>query len=132
LKQLAARLFPGKTYREYYADLYRDGQPGWERTKAAFAELARACRARGIPLKVVLLPELHEPGKYPFAREHGLLMQHLRGLGIEVLDLAPAFSDAKDPHALWVSLDDAHPNALAHRRIAEASLAFLQRTDDEP
>jgi hypothetical protein len=44
-----------------------------------------------------------------------------------VIDLAPRFRDVDDPHALWVSLDDAHPNARAHRMIADHTLPFLAR-----
>ena len=78
-----------------------------------------------IELHVVLLPELHDPQNYPFAAEHAKLTDFLEQNGISHLDLAPAFEDVADPFSLWVALDDAHPNALAHRRIAEAALPLL-------
>jgi len=52
-------------------------------------------------------------------------MDFLRANGIRALDLAPAFANEGDTHSLWVSLDDAHPNARAHRLIADYSLNFL-------
>lgn len=126
LKQLGARWFPGRTFREYYAALYEDDQPGWVETRAAFLRLAEICRQKGIDLKVVLLPELHRLDVYPFEREYRRVADFLRENDIAVLDVTPAFADVTDPHTLWVAPDDAHPNAAAHRRIAEASLDFVR------
>lgn len=125
VKALLAQTSPGKSFAEYYAGLYRDDQPGWAETKSAFLRLAAACRENGIALKVVLLPELHRLDAYPFAREHALVGDFLRANGVTVLDLAPAFRDVKDPQSLWVARDDAHPNARAHRLIADASRSFV-------
>ncbi len=125
MKQLAARLVPGQTFREYYAALYDDDQPGWLETQAAFVRLAEVCRDHGIELKVVLLPELHALDEYPFEREYRKVANFLRSQRIAVLDVTPAFADVSEPQSLWVSPDDAHPNALAHRRIAAASREFI-------
>ena len=125
LKQLGARLFPGRTFREYYSELYDDAQPGWVETRAAFVRLAHICRERGIELQVVLLPELHRLDEYPFEREYRRVADFLRSQNIDVLDVTPAFADVTDPQSLWVSSDDAHPNAAAHARIAEASRDFI-------
>ncbi len=125
LKQLAARWFPGRTYREYYASLYEEDQPGWRETQEAFDRLIEVCRSQGVDLRVVLLPELHELQDYPFAREYRRVADFLRTRGVPVLDTTPAFADVAEPQSLWVSRDDAHPNAAAHRRIAAATRAFL-------
>lgn len=125
LKALRARLSPGTGFAEYYATLYRDGAEGWARSQAALLELQQQSRARGFDLAVVLLPELHELVDYTFRKEHEIVMSFLRANGIRALDLAPAFANERDPHSLWVSLDDAHPNARAHRLIADYSLNFL-------
>jgi len=130
LKQLGARFFGGRTFREYYADLYADDQPGWRETRAAFLRLAEVCRERGIDLQVVLLPEFHLLDEYPFEREYRLVADFLRSNQIAVLDLTPAFADVTDPQSLWVAADDAHPNAIAHRRIAEASREFIGTQGD--
>ena len=79
---------------------------------------------------VVLLPELHELVDYTFRKEHEIVMDFLRLNEIRALDLAPAFANEHDPHTLWVSLDDAHPNARAHRSIANYSLNFLAEDPD--
>lgn len=125
VKALWARLSPGASFEEYYADLYRDDQPGWAEARRAFLQLAAVCADNGITLKVVLLPELHQLDPYPFAREHGLVADFLRAHGIAVLDLAPRFQGERAPQTLWVARDDAHPNARAHQLIADYSLPFL-------
>ena len=127
LGQLRTRWNPERTFQEYYAALYQEDQVGWRETRDAFARLARVCRQRGIDLRVVLLPELHELADYPFASEHGQVEVALKALGVPVLDLTPVFADVIEPRTLWVSLDDAHPNAAAHARIALASHAFIDR-----
>jgi hypothetical protein len=78
------------------------------------------CGDAGIPLRLMLIPELHAPGKdYPFRDIHAIVTDAARREGIPVLDLVDSF-DGVDPPSLWVSRGDAHPNALAHKIIAEA------------
>jgi hypothetical protein len=74
---------------------------------------------------VVILPELHQLDPYTFSREHRLIVDFLQSEGIETLDLADFFRSVEDPTSLWVSFDDAHPNARAHSLIAKYSLDFL-------
>jgi len=124
-KAAISRLSSGRSFGDYYSGLYQEGQPGWEATKAAFLALGDMAREQDFELHVVLLPELHQPQNYPFAAEHAKVTAFLEQNGISYLDLAPAFQDVVDPFSLWVALDDAHPNELAHRRIAEATLPLL-------
>jgi len=126
LKMLRARIAPGTGFADYYSALYRDGAEGWTRSAAALLELKQQSLALGFDFRVVLLPELHDLVDYPFRKEHGIVMDFLREHEIPALDLAPRFANEHDPHSLWVSLDDAHPNARAHRLIADYSLDFLR------
>lgn len=114
-----------QSYETFYSDLYRDDQPGWINTRKAFLEIRDVTRERGIELQVVLLPELHDLVDYPLGAQYAVVLEFLRQNDIEALDLAPFFRDETDPHRLWVALDDAHPNAYAHARIAEYSLDFI-------
>ena len=125
VKALLARLDPSAGFEAYYAALYRGDPEGWRRSRGALLELQETCRERGIVLQVVLLPELHELADYTFAREHALVADFLRANGIPVLDLAPSFANETDPTTLWVAPDDAHPNARAHRLIANYTLDFI-------
>ena len=124
-KAVLSRIRPAASFREYYADLYKAGQPGWEAMKSAFRKIKDICDAEGIALRAVLLPELHNPANYPFTEEHRKVSGFLGELGIPFLDLAPYFASESDPLSLWVALDDAHPNAPAHRKIAEYAFEFV-------
>jgi lysophospholipase L1-like esterase len=125
VKALLARLGASSGFEEYYAALYRGEPEGWRRSRAALLELQEVCREHDIALQVVLLPELHELVDYTFAREHAQIADFLRASGIPVLDLAPSFANETNPTSLWVAADDAHPNARAHRLIANYSLDFI-------
>jgi hypothetical protein len=125
LKALRARLDPSAGFEAYYRGLYREDAPGWRRAKEALLVLRDTCHEHGIALQVVLLPELHDPAAQLFAREYGLVTEFLRANGIPALDLSPRFAGERDPMALWVAPDDAHPNARAHRAIADYSFQFI-------
>jgi lysophospholipase L1-like esterase len=124
IKALISNLSDAPGYREFYSDLYRDGSPGWQRSREALVQLRDASREHGFDLRMVLLPELHELDPYAFEREYALVADSARELGIPVLDLAPRFR-GEDPQSLWVSRDDAHPNARAHALIADYTRDFL-------
>lgn len=117
----------GSDFRSYYAGLYRDGAPGWVNAQRAFVQLRDVCAQEGIELQVVLLPELHQLENYPFRSQHEQVAGFLKGNGIEVLDLAPLLEDQGDPMRLWVAQDDAHPNAIASRLIADRSVEFIAK-----
>ena len=118
-------LSAGESFSDFYSVLYTDEAPGWRHTVRAFETIAAVCREGGIDLRVVLLPELHDLVRYPFTAEHSKVKAVLERLGVESLDLAPRFAGVEDPYALWVALDDAHPNAAAHRLIAEYAIDFI-------
>ena len=132
IKALLARFSNGSSYKDYYSALYQEGSSGWEQSKAALLELKELSHEHGFDLKVVILPELHELVDYAFAREHELLAGFMNQNGIEHLDLAPFFKDQHTPYSLWVSTDDAHPNALAHSLIAKYALDFISGETQEP
>jgi len=130
IKALKARMNPSGSFYEFYSALYQEDAEGWERSRAAFLQLRDLCRERGIDLAVVILPELHELEEYTFAREHAQVLDFLEENGIRALDLAPFFRNEDDPHSLWVSMDDAHPNARAHGLIAKYTLNFITEIDE--
>jgi lysophospholipase L1-like esterase len=125
LKALRARFSETTGYREYYSALYQEDSPGWREMQDAFLMLRDLSATHGFALGVVLLPELHDLSDYSFAKEHAQVVKFLSEIGVPALDLAEPFRDEPDPQSLWVSKDDAHPNARAHRLISEYSLDFV-------
>jgi len=122
------------TYIDYYAALYEDGNPGWEASQSALRELDALASDADFQWSVAILPELHEVGPvYGFADAHEKIAAASQEAGADAtLDLAPHFSSETDPSSLWVSADDAHPNAKAHGIIANGLYDFLNESDMLP
>lgn len=116
-----SRQFLGRgDWRDYYSGLYDESNPGWADCQAALRELSTICQDRDIPLLVMLIPELHQLGEvYPFTDVHQKVAAIFDEQHIEVLDATSAFT-GEDPPTLWVSRQDAHPNAKGHAILAEA------------
>ena len=119
---------PSRNFVSYYRRLYLPNQPGWNRLKESFLTLKTICDTNRISLQVVLLPELHSLKEYPFQKEHDQVKSFLREHQIAHLDLAPFFKGEMNPERLWVTRDDAHPNVLGHRLIADYSFDFLAQS----
>jgi lysophospholipase L1-like esterase len=124
---LLSRAAPGQTFQTFYSDLYKDDQPGFIAVKESFLELQGITEQHGIELQVIMLPELHDLENYPFTAEYAKVESFLRDNSIPVIDLTDSFAGYQDPEGLWVAPDDAHPNALAHKMIAEYSRSFLEQ-----
>jgi len=115
-------------YDWYYAQLYKEDQSGWKHAQQAFLQLKEICQKNSIKLQVIMLPELHKLDDYPFKKEYTMVLSFLKRNGIEAFDLTPYFSSYKNGRVLWVANDDAHPNAKAHRLIAQYALQVMQST----
>ena len=118
-----------QTFEGFYGALYKDDQPGWLASQAAFVELRNVLLNQGVEFQVVMIPELHNVQEYPFADEYDKVFEFLVLNGVDVLDLRREFSSYQDdPVKLWVALDDAHPSPLAHQMISDYSYDF--QSDD--
>jgi hypothetical protein len=88
-----------------------------------FGQLARACRARGVPATVLLIPS-HEQvaAGAPFAMQDSLTPA-LRRVGLDVCDVRDAFLAAPDKPALFAP--DKHFSAAGNRILLNALLRHL-------
>jgi lysophospholipase L1-like esterase len=125
LKAMKARFTETTGYKEVYSGHYLEDRSGWQATQDSFRTLHQLSAEHGFSLSVVLLPELHELRDYAFAKEHAQVMALVSEIGIPALDLAEEFQHEPNPQSLWVSLDDAHPNARAHALISDYSFEFV-------
>ncbi len=66
-----------------------------------------------------------------FASVYNNLSLFLEENNIDYLNLAKLFENHPNQLELWVSYDDAHPNNIAHRKIAESSLEFIKDKGNE-
>ncbi len=106
-------------YNAYYVGLFREGQPGWDRTKAALRELGAMLHADGVPGTLFLMPELHDPHDAGIAEAFSRVAAVGREAGFEVIDPAPDFPPGSGER-YWVSHEDAHPNAAAQAIYARS------------
>lgn len=110
---------------------YRGGLTAAERALAwqRFEKDLTACRdtfrAAGAGYVIVLFPWLIELHDYPLIDVHERVGHLINGLGVEYLDLLPAFAGRNA--ALYRNSDvDEHPNARGHETAARAIGAFLR------
>jgi lysophospholipase L1-like esterase len=115
-----------KPYSQYYSELYDNNHIGWTKAKESLQKLKLICSQHKIELKVFILPELHNLHDYPFQEEHAMIRKFLEQEGVWCKDLTEAFHGYNNARELWVANDDAHPNELAHRLIANRVKAFIK------
>lgn len=132
LRWLVARVggwWQARQVREIYISQFSgralvEGQD-WDASRHALKEAAELLRGRGIPLVLVLFPELWDlTDSHPFAAVYATVEQYARKLGIPVLNLFDTFR-GQDARTLWVHAGDHHPNPRAHRMAADAIGRFL-------
>jgi len=126
LRGVFTKVDENQTFEGFYSALYEDDQPGWMASKASFIQLRDLLKEQGVDFQVVMLPELHNVQEYPFDGVYDKVYNFLVDSDIEVLDLREDFSTYPDDSlTLWAAPDDAHPNAIAHKMIADYSYEFV-------
>jgi lysophospholipase L1-like esterase len=106
-------------WKQYYASLYNDNQPGFQACKAALRSLASTTRSEGAQLLVAILPELHQINdSYPFTAEHQKIKDVVASEGVPVIDLIDGLRNHGPESTLWVTPLDDHPNAKANGLVA--------------
>lgn len=106
-------------WRDYYRNLYAEGAPGWEKTKASIKRLADYCREKGILLLMAHQPELHQLKDYPFPEVNRKVEEQARINAIPYLDFLPHISE-EEPSKLWVTVEDTHANGYANELFDKA------------
>ena len=118
---------PSKSFKDYYSALYAEGQPGWESAKEAILQLKELSEKDNFQLQVVLLPELHDTKNQIFGDIYDKISSFLAENNIDYVNLGKLFENQDNEIGLWVSYDDAHPNKVADKGIAEALTDFISK-----
>ena len=118
--------FGKEDWKDYYAGLYRPDAPGWQAALKSMDDLIAYTQANGIRLLIANYPELHQLDPYPFEKVTAAVEEVATSHGVAFVDLLPSVVPLV-PETLWVSPEDAHPNAVATDRFADA-LAETLRT----
>ncbi len=92
-----------------------------------FAEVAALPDCHSVLILYPLLEGLEQ--NYPLAEVHARVATMARGVGLPVLDLAPAFAGQRTTE-MWVHPCDHHPNGRAHAIAATAIADWLKGNDE--
>lgn len=120
-----------KTTVDYDAELiksYSENNEEWIMTQAALKQINYLCKQNRMESLIVILPYVHTLERYPFSEIHTKVASTAKSLCFNVLDLSPAFIGKKSEDYI-VSRIDSHPNALAHKIMAEEIFQFLKQKD---
>ena len=92
--------------------------------EGVYRTMVSDCRSRGIPIVCIVIPRVGRPND-PLARQK--LLAIARGAGFDrILDASDAYQGA-NPNSLSIEVDDFHPNAQGHARLAERIDELLGR-----
>jgi len=121
LNAIKIKLFPEEDYYHYYARLYEPHSKTIDNLFENLSELRSIVEKKDIPILIVLIPDIHNIRNYPFKGVYKLIVTEF-GMcnNANVIDLMPYFDTKIDPRDYWVTPEDPHHNAEAHRIIAEA------------
>jgi lysophospholipase L1-like esterase len=118
-----------KQFENFYGNLYKQGATGRQEVEKAINKLAMYCKENNIQLHIFVIPEMHEFENYPFQEVTDFVQSTATENDVPATDLLPYFqivtsskknSESISPSDLWVSVEDAHPNAKGNLIIAEA------------
>ena len=101
-------------YVQYYENLYMNSS--WQRYADSLEALISAVGKER--LTVILLPEFRYISSQPFKDVHQKISEYLIARGVRVFDFLD-FPSTANSQEFWVSPDDPHPNAKAHKIIAD-------------
>ncbi len=126
-KVFRRRLFPSAkdNVGSTYLDGFAEGSVKWKDSREAIRQMRDLCAAAGIPFTVLVLPDMTQSfdDTYAWRSIHDAVVGWGGELNIPTFDLLTLFR-GEDHNTLLVPWDG-HPNAEAHRRMAEFLVARI-------
>jgi lysophospholipase L1-like esterase len=110
---------------DYYQDVYRDSQPGYMEMKKKLKMLADYAHAHDIRLFMAMTPDVHDLVNYHLGFVHDRMRAIANELGMQYIDFLPVL-EKRSPAEIWAMPGDPHPNAVAHRLMADALLPVIR------
>ena len=93
--------------------------------KAALKRLADYAHDKNIKIVLAMTPDFHNFKSYPLSFIHEKISTISNDLGFIYIDLLPVFINT-DAKRFWNTLEDPHPNALAHKLMAKTLYPHLK------
>ncbi len=103
-----------------YLDGFEEGSVKWRDSREAIGQMRDLSAAAGAPFTILMLPDFTQPfdESYAYRKIHNAVASWGRELNIPEFDLLTTTFRGQNHEAFWVPWDG-HPNADAHRKIAE-------------
>jgi len=111
---------------ERYRKLYDPGQPGFVVMEQELKKLSQYAQEHGIRLYFMMIPDVHDLVDYKFMFVHDIMRNFAKANGYAYVDLLPAMTGLR-PQEIWAMPGDPHPNAFAHKLMADAILPLIVR-----
>lgn len=111
---------------DYYHTLYQPDATGFQEMEKAFDRLEEYTRGNGINVYFVIMPDFHNITNYQFDFVNDIMKVEAQNRGFNYIDLLPAFKDIEQSQTLWAMPSDPHPNALAHKIMADYLVDLLR------
>lgn len=124
------RLFDSKgeaNLVERYRKVYDPDQPGFIVMQRELKKLAEYAHQRGIRLYFMMTPDVHDLVDYKFTFVHDIMRKFAEQNGYTYVDLLPAMTGLR-PEETWAMPGDPHPNAFAHKLMADAIFPLIAQS----
>jgi lysophospholipase L1-like esterase len=109
---------------ERYRKIYDPDQPGFVVMQRELKKLSEYAQGRGIRLYFMMTPDVHDLIDYKFTFVHDIMRKIAEQDGYVYVDLLPAMTGLR-PEQTWAMPGDPHPNASAHKLMADAIFQLL-------
>jgi hypothetical protein len=109
---------------ERYRKVYDPGQQGFIVMQRELKKLADYAQAREIRLFFMMIPDVHDLVDYKFTFVHDTMRKIAGQDGYVYVDLLPAMTGLR-PEETWAMPGDPHPNAFAHKLMADTIFPLL-------
>lgn len=117
--------FNGFSLEEYYKHLYDKNFLGYQKMASALDRLATYSQKNNIHVYVAITPDMHTLDHYNFQYIHKIIETEAEKRGFEYIDLLEGFQEGKPAKTYWAMPTDPHPNAIAHKRMANVLYKHL-------
>jgi lysophospholipase L1-like esterase len=111
---------------ERYRRVYDPNQPGFIVMQRELKKLAEYAQTHGIRLYFMMIPDVHDLVDYKFMFVHNIMRSFAEQHGYAYVDLLPVMTGLR-PEEIWAMPGDPHPNAFAHKLMAEAIFPLIVR-----
>ena len=111
---------------EHYNHVYAPESASLLKTKDALENLSRYAKANNIRIYFAMMPDIHDLTNYKFEFAHKVMIKIANDLGYQTIDLLPVFSNHNELD-FWAMHGDPHPNAMAHKLMADSLLPLLSK-----